>query len=231
MKAVLFGVALAALSAVPALGQIETVVVSGERSSYSSDAPGVTVVERADHLVAKVRVTCDTRDAQRRKDELRQTLKDMIAAAKRTDSISLGIGDEILYEFKESSVDKIIRADTRSDTSDAYVVVRTELSKSDTFEAATQRIRDFIAHTPMTGRTEIPDELSFNLGLMRPERYRTELISKIAEDSKRTAALFGPTYQVRIEGLQRSIQWFQSGQLDLSLYISYGLVVSPNGAQ
>jgi hypothetical protein len=229
MRTFILAVALAALP-VCALAQVETVVVTGERASYGSDAPGVTVVERADHLVTKVRVTCDTRDADRRKEELRQTLKDMIEGAKRTASISLGIGDEILYEFKESSVDKIITADARSDTSNAYVVIRTELSKSDTFESATQRIRDFVAHTPKNGRTEIMIDQSFNLGLMKPERYREELIAKIAEDSKHLAALFGPAYQVRIEGLQRAIQWFQSGQLDLSLYISYGLVISPNGA-
>ncbi len=229
MRKILLAAAFAALPFASAFAQVETVVVSAERASDGGDGPGVTVVERADHLVAKVRVTCDTRDATRRRDELRQTLKDMIAEARRTSSISLAIGDEILREFKESSIDKIIRADSRSDTSDAYVVIRTELSKSDTYEGATQRIRDFIGHTPLTGRTEIPDEPTFNLGLMKPERYRDELLAKIAEDSKHTAALFGPNYQVRVEGLQRAIQWFQSGQLDLSLYISYGLVISPNG--
>jgi hypothetical protein len=229
MRTFILAAAIAALP-ISALAQVETVVVTGERAGYGSDAPGVTVVERADHLVTKVRVTCDTRDSDRRREELRQTLRDMIEGAKRTASISLGIGDEILYEFKESSIDKIITADVRSDTSNAYVVIRTELSKSDTFESATQRIRDFVAHTPKNGRTEIMIDQSFNLGLMKPERYRDELIGKIAEDSKHLAALFGTGYQVRIEGLQRAIQWFQSGQLDLSLYISYGLVISPNGA-
>jgi len=230
MRKCLMGLALGALFACSAQAQVETVVVTGERAGYGGgDAPGVTVVERADHLVTKVRVTCDTRDAQRRKDELRQTLKDMIAEAKRTNSISLSIGDDILYEFKESSIDKIMTADVRSDTSNAYVVIRTELSKSDTFETATQRIRDFVAHAPMNGRTEIMLEQPFNLGLMKPERYREELIAKIADDSKHLAAQFGPGYQVHVEGLQHAIQWFQSGQLDLSLYISYGLVISPSG--
>lgn len=229
MRKILLAAALAALP-VAAMAQVETVVVTAERVGGGDDTPGIAVVERADHLVSKVRVTCDTRDATKRKDELRQTLKDMIAEAKRTSSISLSIGDDVLYDFKESSIDKIIRADTRSDTSDAYVVVRTELTKSDTYEAATQRIRDFIAHTPMNGRSEIPDQPTFNLGLMKPERYRGELIAKIAEDAKHTASLFGPSYQVRVEGLQRGIQWFQSGQLDLSLYINYGLVISPSGA-
>jgi hypothetical protein len=229
MRKFLAGLALA-LVASSAQAQIESVVVTGERAGYSGEAPGVTVVERADHLVTKVRVTCDTRDAGRREDELRQTLKDMITEAKRTNSISLSTGDEILYDFKESTIDKVITADARSDTSNAYVVIRTELSKSDSFESATQRIRDFVAHTPKNGRTEIMLDQAFNLGLMRPERYRDELIAKIADDSKHLAAMFGPAYQVHIEGLQHAIQWYQSGQLDLSLYIPYGLVIAPNGA-
>lgn len=229
MRKFMFAAAVAACWPLAAAAQMETVVVTAERN-YGGDAPGVTLVERADHLVTKVKVTCDTRDPVRRKEELRQTLRDMIAQAKASGSISLGIGDEVLYEFTEESVDKTIVADARADTSDASVVIRTELSKTDTYEAATKRILEFILHTPKSGRTEILNNESYNLGLMKPERYRAELVGKIADDSKRTAALFGTGYQVRIEGLQHAVQWFQSGKLDLSLYIPYSLVISPNGA-
>ena len=229
MRKFLFAMAVAACWPFAAAAQIETVVVTAERN-YGGDAPGVTLVERADHLVTKVKVTCDTRDPVRRKEELRQTLRDMIAQARASGSISLGIGDEVLYEFTEESVDKTIIADARADTSDASVVIRTELSKTDTYEAATKRILEFILHTPKAGRTEILNNEPYNLGLMKPERYRAELVGKIADDSKHTAALFGAGYQVRIEGLQHAVQWFQSGKLDLSLYIPYSLVISPSGA-
>jgi len=229
MRKFMFAAAVAACWPLAAAAQIETVVVSAERN-YGGDAPGVTLVERADHLVTKVKVTCDTRDPVRRKEELRQTLRDMIVQARNSGSISLGIGDEVLYEFTEESVDKTIVADARADTSDASVVIRTELSKTDTYEAATKRILEFILHTPKSGRTEILNNEPYNLGLMKPERYRAELVGKIADDSKHTAALFGAGYQVRIEGLQHAVQWFQSGKLDLSLYIPYSLVISPSGA-
>jgi hypothetical protein len=229
-KLLMSAIAVAAFWPIAASAQLETVVVTAERRG-DGDAPGVTLVERADHLVTKVKVTCDTRDPVRRTEELRQTLRDMIAQARRSGSISLGIGDEVLYEFNEEAVDKTITADTRADTSSAYIVIRTELSKTDTFEASTKRIQEFILHTPKTGRTEILIDEPYNLGLMNAERYRAELVAKIADDSKHTAALFGAGYQIRIEGLQHAVQWFQSGKLDLSLYIPYGLVISPNGAQ
>ena len=231
MRRFLVGLAAAAAFATAGEAQVETVVVTGERASTDTDAPSVTLTERADHLVTKVKVTCDTRDAERRKDELRQTLRGMIDEAKRTSSISLSVGDEILTDFTEKKIDKIMTNDSRADTSDAYVVIRTELTKDDTFDGATQRIKDFIARTPKIGRTEILNEQPFNLGIAKAERYRPELIRKIADESKQTALLFGASYDLRIEGMQRTMQWYQSGPLDLALYIPYTLTIVPRGGQ
>jgi hypothetical protein len=229
MKKFLIGLVLAA-SLTGGAGAQETVVVTAERIGYDSEAPSVTLAQRADHLITKVRVVCDTRDTAKRKDELRQTLRGMIEEASRTPSISLSVGDEMLVDFTEKMLDKVIVPDSKADTSDAYVVIRTELTDNDTFDGATQRIKDFIAHTPKSGRTEILNEQPFNLGIVKPERYRAELVARIAQDAKQTAALFGPDYTPRLEGLQHKIQWYQSGQLDLALYIPYSLIVAPRGA-
>jgi len=210
--------------------QVETVVVTGSRIGYDSEAPNVTLPQRADHLVTKVRVVCDTRDLDKRKEELRQTLRGMIGEASRTNSISLSVGDELLVDFTEKMLDKVIIPDSKADTSDAYVVIRTELTKDDTFDGATQRIKDFVVKTSKAGRTEILIDEKFNLGLIKPERYRAELIARIAEDTKRIAQTFGADYTPRVDGLQRPIQWYQSGPLDLALYIPYGVVVAPRGA-
>jgi hypothetical protein len=225
-------VLLAALlaNASVAQAQVETVVVTGARYSDTS-GPHVTLTQRADHLVTKVRVVCDTRDLEKRKDELRQTLRSMIAQAAETKSISLSVGDDFLVDFNDKMLDKVIVPDSRADTSDAYVVIRTELAKDDTFDGATQRIKDYIARTPKAGRTEILIDQPWNLGLIKPERYRDALIAKIAEDAKQTALLFGPTYDARIEGLQSPVAWYQSGPLDLALYIPYNLTIMPRGAQ
>src|ERR1700733_2055043 len=104
MRKFLFAAAVAACWPFAAAAQIETVVVTAERN-YGGDAPGVTLVERADHLVTKVKVTCDTRDPVRRKEELRQTLRDMIAQARNSGSLSLGLGHRALFECTEESVD------------------------------------------------------------------------------------------------------------------------------
>ena len=126
-------------------GQVETVVVTGSRMSEDAEYnPHVTLTHRADHLVTRVEVICDTRDPIKRKEELRQTLRAMITEARGSKSISLSVGEDILTEFTDKMLDKVIAPDSKADTSFARVVIRTELTKSDTFDEATQRIRDFV---------------------------------------------------------------------------------------
>jgi len=214
-----------------ASAQVETVIVTGSRVREDAEnSPHVTVSARADHLVTKVRVVCDTRDTTKRKEELRETLRSMIATAQRTTSISLSVGEDVLVPFTADMLDKVIVPDSKPETSDAYVVIRTELSKGDTFDGATDRIRKFVAETAKAGRTEVLIEQSFNLGIMDPERYRAELISKIAADAKDIAALFGPNYDARLDGMQHTIEWYQTGPLDLALYLPYRLAIAPHGA-
>src|SRR5271165_6712215 len=80
-----------------AVAQIEEVVVTAERRDEG--APSVILVKRADHLITKVKVTCDTRELSQRRDELKATLRNMIDEAKRTQTISLGLSDAILGEL------------------------------------------------------------------------------------------------------------------------------------
>lgn len=212
--------------------QVETVVVTGSRMPEDAEYnPHVTLTHRADHLVTRVEVICDTRDPAKRKDELRQTLRAMIAEAHASKSISLSVGEDILTEFTDRMLDKVIAPDSKVDTSFAYVVIRTELTKDDTFDGATQRIRDYVGRTAKAGRTEILINQPFNLGIMTPEQYRATLAEMIAKDAKETSALFGASYEARVENMQHTIEWYQTGPLDLALFIPYKLTIATQAAQ
>jgi hypothetical protein len=216
------------LTAGTALAQIEEVVVTGSRRDEG--APSVSLVKRADHLITEVRVTCDTRDPGQRKEELKTTLRNMIAEAKRSQTISLGVGDSVLRELKESNFDEIIQADTRADTSKAIVVIKTTVAADDTYDSATGRIKDFIEKTTKIGRTEVLRVDRWDFTIIGPEQYHDELIARIAAQSKKTADLFGPGYGVSIDGLEHTVTWYQKGPLDLALYIPYSLHVAPLGS-
>ncbi|HEY0283532.1 MAG TPA: hypothetical protein VGC27_13020 [Rhizomicrobium sp.] len=209
-------------------GSLETVVVTGARAEYDAQTvPHVFLLRRADHLITKVRVVCDTRELSKRRQELKDTLRNMIREASKSGTISLGVGDEIVADLTEKMLDKVIAPDARADTSIAAVVVKTRVTKEDAFDDATGRIERFIEATPKSGRTEILRVNRWDLTIVGPEQYRAALIAKVAKDAKQTAALFGADYAVRIEGLQHPIAWYQKGPLDLALYIPYTLTIAP----
>lgn len=227
----LVATAAPAQDAVTAQGQQEVVVTGARMTDYDPQyIPHVSLIRRADNLITKVRVVCDTRDLTQRKNELKATLREMIRTAAATPSISLGLGDEIVGDFNESMFDEVIVPDSKEDTSVAYVVIKTAISKTDTYDAATARIKAFIDKTPKSGRTEILRENKWNLTLIGPERNRDELIKMIVADARRTADLFGPGFGVSVDGLQHPIAWYQAGPLDLALYITYSVKMEPGRA-
>lgn len=230
-KAILVLAAVAGLcTAVPTAAQeaMETVNVTGYRASIEpSEIPHVFLLHRADHLITKVTVVCDTRDPAKRRAELKDTLRSMIREAAKTGSISLGVGEEIVADLTEKMLDKVIEPDAKQDTSRAEVIIKTRVTAGDMFDDATARIERFIETTPKAGRTEILRDKHWDLTIVGPEQYRGAVIAKVADDAKKTAALVGPDHAVKIEGLQRRIAWYQKGPLDLALYIPYTLTIQP----
>lgn len=214
--------------AIPALAQdtMETVAVTGYRGS-SDSIPYVTVVRQADHIFTTIRVLCDTRDPIKRRTEMRDTLLGIIREAAKDRTISLSVGDTILRDFTAELIDKIIVPGSLTDTSRAELIVKTTISNSDTFDNATGRITAFVKHVPVFGRAEVTNDMDWELAVVGPQQYHSEVIAKIAANAKEISAMFGPDYGVRIEGLERPLQWYRVGQLDLALYISYTLVIAP----
>ena len=209
---------------------VERVVVTGSRISYDR-VPHISLDKRADYIITEIRVTCDTRDPTQRREELKTTLRDMIKAAAKTETISLAVGEGFLGPLRENMFDDIVVGKQRADTSEAAIILKSKLSATDTFDSAAGRIKAFIASAPRAGRTEIlrDEENRWDLTLVNPEQYRDELIKRIVADARHTAELVGPGHGVSIDGLQSPVAWYQRGPLDLGLYIPYTLVVAPIG--
>lgn len=222
-------VALTPLPTVAQNDNLSEVVVTAERMEEydSSRTPNVTLIKRADNLITEVTVVCDTRDQSQRRTELKATLRSLIKAAAQDKSIELGLGDDVVGAFDETMLDAVIKPDAKADTSRATLLVKTSVTSQDTFDTATSRIKAFVERAPKAGRTEVLMEDEWQLTLIGPARYRHDVAKLIAEDSARMAALFGDGYGVQVTGMQLPVSWYQSGPLDLSLYIPYTLIVSP----
>jgi hypothetical protein len=226
-------VAAAALCLVgPAIAQdngVEEVVVSAEMREYDPvRTPAVTLTKRADNLITTVTVVCDTRDESQRKNELRATLRNLIRAANEDPRVELGLGDAVIGRFDETMLDAIIIPDRKADTSKALLVIKTKVTASDTYDQATGRIKAFVKATPKVGRTEVLIEDKWELTIIGPLQYRPAIQRLVAEDAKRAAANFGDGYGVEVAGLQLPVSWYQSGPLDLALFIPYTLTVKPS---
>lgn len=208
---------------------VEEVVVTGSRlSEYDpNQTPQVTLHRRADNLITAVTVICDTRDPGQRRAELKATLRNMIRAAASDRRIALGVGGEVVGAFDETMLDKVIVPDGKTDTSRATVVVKTAVTADDTFDAATGRIKAFVEGAKKEGRTEVLLNSGWELTLFNPRQYRPAVARLVADDAKAMAALFGDGYGVEVLGLQLPVSWYQSGPLDLALYIPYRLTVRP----
>lgn len=210
---------------------METVVVSGYRASSDSGSdsvPYVVLTRRADHLVTSITVEDDTRDAALRTKEMRETLLAVIREAKRDPRISLSVGnDHILKDFTEDLIARYITIGNRADTSRAKILVKTPITADDTFDSATGRIDKFVDRIPKIGRSETNNDADWELTIVGPQQYHPAVIARIAETARDTAGKFGPEYGVHIEGLQRPLQWYRSGQLDLALYIPYTMTIQP----
>jgi hypothetical protein len=228
-----FAALLLAGLATPTIAQnseVEEVVVTAERLEPYNPArtPAVTMTKRADNLITTVTVICDTRDESQRKDELRATLRNIIRAAAQNRTVELGLGDEIIGKFDETMLDSIIIPDRKADTSRAELVIKTRVTPADSFDAASGRIRSFVKTTPKVGRTEVLLNEKFQLTIIGPLQYRPAIAKLVADDAKKTATAFGEGYGVEVSGLQLPVSWYQSGPLDLALYIPYTLVVRPS---
>jgi type IV pilus biogenesis protein CpaD/CtpE len=203
----------------------EVVVTAEKREVNEARTPHVVLMRRADNLITEVKVVCDTRDPTQRVNELKATLRNMIKGS--NGQIELGVGDVLVGRFDATMLDRVITPQLRADTSEATVIIKTHIVAGDTFDTAAARITDFIAKTPKVGRSEILREKEWNLTIIKPEQYRGAIIAKVAEDARGISAAFGPGYGVSVDGLQQPVDWYQSGALDLALFIPYKLVVQP----
>lgn len=230
LAAAAFGLAI--LVASPCAGQgvgAEEIVVTASRlQDYDANTtPFVVLRKRADNLITRVTVICDTRDLSQRKNELRATLRNLIKASTADRQIALGVGEEVVGDFDDTMLDKVIEPDAKADTSKATLIVKTALSPGDTFDGASARIKTFADRTPKVGRTEILFQQDWELTLVSPSQYRLEVARLVADDARRMAAVFGDGYGVEVQGLQLPVSWYQAGPLDLALYIPYKLTVRP----
>lgn len=212
----------------PAWAQLDEIVVTGTRvdgEDYSR-MPAVTIVKSADFLVQRITLVNDTRAQDGRERELRETVRDLIAGASRQPGIALGFGGEFLIPLTRAEQDLPLGGGKRADTTSLALYVKLALGPKDDVAAAVARLQAFIRKAKLVGRTEIDAEDDVALSIVNPERYRYEIIGRIADDAKRLQGAVGADCAIEIGGLSNRVAWQRSDLSELTLYIPYEVRVA-----
>jgi hypothetical protein len=223
-------VAACLCAAVPAFAQddgpsqLDEVVVTGTRITGDeySGMPAVTITRRADFLAQSVTLVNDTRDADGRRRELHETIRNLVADAAKQ-GIALGYGEDFLIPVTASSYELPLesRGSNRPDTNEVSLYIKHSIGPTDDVNAAIARLTTFIAKARVVGRTEIDADDDISLSVVNPERYRYEIIPRIAADARKLQAAIGGQCKVNLTGLASRVSWERTDLAELTLYLPY----------
>jgi len=240
VRSIILAATMAVFAVAPAFAQDEeeAIVVTGARyrERYEDFAvPHVSVMRRADFAAMPLTISSDTREANARREELRQALRNL--AGRAGSAVTLGILDESDEEDGETRVHpfsvelamSLLRAGARPDTSQITIITRTAVRPGDTRDTIEERLDDFRASMTRTGRVEAwGDDL--DLIVLNPAQYRGQIIAAITADSGAISSALGSAYGARLEGLENPIAWKRAGDLELRLFIPYRMIILPRDA-
>ncbi|MBL8547628.1 MAG: hypothetical protein JNL81_14270 [Hyphomonadaceae bacterium] len=239
LRQIALAAAMAACTVTPAYAQDELseIVVTATRyvEAYERfSIPHISNVRRADFAVANITISSDTRDSTQRIAELRQALQSLTRYADRNAALSVALVEEDEDESGQArvvafTVEKAmisLRAGSRVDTSQVTLAVRARISAADNLDSVEGRLGQFVQSIPRPGRVEASmDEIQ--LTLTNPQQYRPQLIAAIAADATSVSNALGPGYGAQLNGLESPIAWRRAGDLDLRLFIPYGMLILP----
>lgn len=212
-----------------ALAQEIVVTASRYRSAFGElPIPHVSQKRRADFAISELEVRSDTRDFTERRNEMREALRGLEARA-RSGQVTLALTDDgagLVRPFSMGAAEELIVADRRPDTSLVTIRLRTPVAAEDTLESLHGRIERFVAGAAKPGRVEM-EAGDTELTLVNPEQYRPELLRDIANDGNEITAMLGVGYGLQLTGLERQVAWRRTGDLELTLFVSYTLSAAP----
>lgn len=219
---------LAMLLAFEARAQMQEIVVTAMRSESYDAMPAVTISKPADFLVQEIRLINDSRAPDLRKKELIATIESMLKRAVSEKNVALSYGGDgflLPVNLTDESLE-IIEDQKRSDTSSVDIYVKVTLAPGDDIKARIASLKKFIEGAQLAGRTEVEPLEDVGLSVVNPEKYRYDILAKIADENARLAKAMGEKCQVNVSGLEGRVRWERSELAELTLYIPYTVEIS-----
>ena len=201
-------------------------VTAQMRSGYY-DMPAITIKKSADFLVQRIRLVNDSRNPDRRRQEIIETISDLMAESRKVEGIELSYGEGFLVpvNINDDSL-QLINDRERIDTSFVDIYVKVRLADPARTKERIGELRRFIRNGSKVGRTEIDSLGDVGLSIIGPEQYRYEILRKINEENQKIREIVGAGCSISIGGLEGRVTWERTGVGELTLYIPYGTEIS-----
>jgi hypothetical protein len=194
-----------------------------EEISRRIELPPITMVMDAEFIIQKIRIVSDSRQEETRTEEIRQTLRRLVAAATEA-GIIVRYGDSVVTAGNLEEV-PIRPEGERPDVGDASLQLKQNLATA-TGDGLVDAIDRLLRDLKPEGRAEIVKE-AFGIGIDTPEKWRYALLEKVVADGKRVQEMLGADYRLQITGLDQRIRWARYNLKQLELYYPYGFIVLP----
>ena len=205
----------------------EVIVLSPFEVTRTESLPPITIRKTADFLLLQVQVVNDTRDADKRREEIYGTIKGIVAAAAKVKSLEISTR-EMTLTLQNYQV-RLDEHSNKADTSTVELLFRLPLTPTDDVAALTAQLRAFTGQVQVVGRSEVfPGEIG--ISVKTPERFRYEVIGHIAEDVGKVRQLFNGSFELLVKGLDQRLQWRRVSISELEIYLPYSYDVLPNKA-
>lgn len=222
---------LAGLAASAAVAQDGEIIVTGSRADadyYSDEAPLIGLQRQADFAIQSAKITSDSREPQKRREEIFTMLKSALDLARQS-GVELAFGDYLVEPLNAANYrDLPVSVDSRPDTSQVTFLVKVSLKGSNGKDVL-DRTAAFMKRVPATGRAEMLPVGDLTLSVIGPESYRPKILELVAADAKNTATRFGDDYRVELRGADRPVEWNRASLTDVFLYIPYSYTIVPAG--
>jgi len=209
-----------------AWAQDEAIVLSPfvVSSDKASTKPPIVLKRRADFLLLRIALVNDTREEEKRRDEVYATLRGMIAGIPANSKIEL-FTEEFTLTSAHFQIPLVDVADKR-DASNVTLYAKVPLADGDDAGVLAEKLRLFVRSVKFEGRTEVFAG-DIGLSIKNPERYRYEVVQAIAADVKRLREAFGDTFEIVVKGLDARLQWQRSSVAEVELYLPFTYELFP----
>ncbi|MEY4590762.1 MAG: hypothetical protein RL497_2838 [Pseudomonadota bacterium] len=118
---------------------------------------------------------------------------------------------------------QIIEDNKKSDTSKIDLVIKKSYSASTPAKEQVNSLKKFIGELKPVGRTELEPNEDIGLSIVNPEKYRQEILLKIAEDIVKIKQLLSVSSvcSSKITSMHNRVEWDRISVFEVMVYIRY----------